>query len=130
MAFLGNRSEIQAMDVQELKRTFGQHVQALRKEKGLTQENLAEAIGKSVDQISNIERGATSTRLDTALAIATALDVNLPELFSFSGEKVTSRKDKREIPEDLYSILRERDENTIRAITSLVKTLLENFRAT
>jgi len=40
----------------EAKRLFGDKVQALRKEKGITQERLAELIEKSVEHVSYIER--------------------------------------------------------------------------
>lgn len=69
------------MTHKELKRLFGLKVQALRRRRGLTQEGLAEAVGKSVDTISNIERGAGSPRVETALDIANTLGVTLAELF-------------------------------------------------
>jgi len=47
------------MDADELKRRFGKRVQGLREAQGLTQEQLAARIQRSVDTVSNIERGAT-----------------------------------------------------------------------
>ena len=73
-----------AHDSGELKRRFGKHVQGLREAKGLTQEQLADRIGRSVDTVSNIERGVNATRIEVAHQIATELDVRLPDLFDFS----------------------------------------------
>jgi|GEM_PF-3583320 len=60
---------------------FGKRVRKLRKARGLTQENLAEKIGKTVDTVSNIERGFTSTPIPTMELIAEALEVELQEFF-------------------------------------------------
>lgn len=69
------------MEIDEFKRRFGARVQTLRRQRGMTQEQLAEAIGKSTDTVSNIETGRLSTRIDTALRIAQSLGVEIPRLF-------------------------------------------------
>ena len=71
------------MDSGELKRRFGKHVQGLREAKGLTQEQLADRIGRSVDTVGNIERGVNSTRIEIAYQIASELGVRLSDLFAF-----------------------------------------------
>lgn len=71
------------MDSGELKRRFGKQVQGLREAKGLTQEQLADRIGRSVDTMSNIERGVNATRIEVAYQLATELGVRLPDLFAF-----------------------------------------------
>jgi transcriptional regulator with XRE-family HTH domain len=85
------------MDTDALKRTFGRRVQALRERAGLTQENLADRIGRSVDTVSNIERGANSTRVETAARIAEALGVELRELFEPEDGPLAGRPRRREI---------------------------------
>lgn len=117
------------MEKDDLKKRFGEHVQAFRKRRGLTQEELAEAIDKSVDQISNIERGATSTRLDTALAIASALDVPLPQFFTFPNESRTRDSERRRLLDDLIGLVSAEDENTIRAVRDITRVLLKRFEA-
>jgi transcriptional regulator with XRE-family HTH domain len=85
------------MDTDALKRTFGRRVQALRERGGLTQEILADRIGRSVDTVSNIERGANSTRVETAARIAETLGVELRELFEPEDGPLPSRPRRREI---------------------------------
>ena len=72
---------MKALDVQK---EFGRKVCEFRKKKALTQEGLAEAIEKSVDTISNVERGFSATRLSTAAAIADVLGITLADLFTFN----------------------------------------------
>jgi transcriptional regulator with XRE-family HTH domain len=69
------------MSDEKIQREFGKRVGALRRRQGLTQDQLADVIGKSVDTVSNIERGFSSTRISTASSIASVLGVTLSDLF-------------------------------------------------
>ena len=64
-----------------LKTHIGLKVKAARHDKGLTQEQLAEAIGKAVETVSNIERGFALTGIDTLHKIAQATGVQLTFFF-------------------------------------------------
>lgn len=56
-------------------------IKDLRKNKNLTQKQLAEKAGLSQSTISDIEDGTKSPRLKTLDKIATALDIPTYELF-------------------------------------------------
>ena len=73
------------MESSELRRRFGAHLQQLREAKGLTQERLAEKIGRTVDTIGNIERGINGTRIETGYALASALGVTMADLFNVAS---------------------------------------------
>lgn len=64
----------------DLKKHIGERVRKARKAKGLTQEQLAEAIDKTVETVSNIERGVKLPGLASLEEIRKALDVKLSEL--------------------------------------------------
>lgn len=54
----------------------------IRKDKGLTQEGLAEKSGVSRVTIANIERGAaTNLKISTMLSLANALGATVEEIF-------------------------------------------------
>lgn len=53
---------------------IGQRIAALRKEQGLTQEQLGEKCGIRGNHITRIEKGRYSVGLDTLAAIAKALN--------------------------------------------------------
>jgi transcriptional regulator with XRE-family HTH domain len=57
----------------DLKSHIGIRVRSARRRSGLTQERLAEVVAKTVETISNIERGHTLTGLGTLERIAKAL---------------------------------------------------------
>jgi transcriptional regulator with XRE-family HTH domain len=64
-------------------RAFGAHLRALRKERGLSQEELGWKADLELSQISRIERGIINTSLSQILAIAQALEVHHSVLFEF-----------------------------------------------
>lgn len=60
---------------------FGQRIKTLRKERGLSQEELAELSGLDRTYISGIERGLRNVALRNIEALAQALGVSMSDLF-------------------------------------------------
>ncbi|MBL0020561.1 MAG: helix-turn-helix transcriptional regulator [Bacteroidetes bacterium] len=60
--------------------TFGENVHRIRKEKGVTQLDLALAVGVDQKTIVNIEKGRKITSIGVAVLIARELEVDLREL--------------------------------------------------
>jgi transcriptional regulator with XRE-family HTH domain len=70
------------MNYQPLYKKLGERIERLRKEKGLTQEELAEKAGLHRAYFWDIENGRNIS-IKTAYNIARALGVKLSELFNF-----------------------------------------------
>ena len=70
-------------EASQLREKFGNRVRLLRGESGLTQEQLAERAGISVDFLSLIERGKNSPSFDNLEDLAEALNVSVARLFTF-----------------------------------------------
>ena len=66
-----------------LKRRFGRRLKSLRTGRGLTQEQLADATELSIESISKMERGIFGPRFDNLQKIASALNVDVMDLFDF-----------------------------------------------
>ena len=62
---------------------FGSNLRKVRTKKSMTQEKLAFSVGIEISQISRIERGILNTSISTIKAIATALDIEVKDLFDF-----------------------------------------------
>ena len=62
---------------------LGRKVQKLRKEKGLTQEKLAEKVGVSTTWIGYIETGFRRPNLKMVYKIANVLGVKVKDIFPF-----------------------------------------------
>lgn len=76
----------------QLKIKFGKRVQALRMEAEVTQEQLADAAGLTVESISNIERGIYGPKFDNLEKIAKVLGVPVKELFEFDDAPSSRRR--------------------------------------
>jgi len=64
-----------------LRNRFGKRLRRIRRNKDLTQEQLAELVGVSVDFVSNIERGKSAPSFPTIERLAEVLEVPLEEFF-------------------------------------------------
>ena len=70
-----------------LQKKLGQRIASLRKTKKLTQEQLAEALGCSVEFISLVERGVNAPSVAGLAKFAKILKVEVKELFTFEDKK-------------------------------------------
>lgn len=118
------------MDARELKRRFGRRVQGLREAAKLTQDQLAERIGRSVDTVGNIERGINATRIEVADAIAVALGVRFGDLYALDDapEPEPAERARDQAVASLLDLLKDRDAETIQAATDLVRAGLRLAR--
>lgn len=96
-----------------------------RRRRGLTQEALAEAIGKSVDTISNIERGVGSPRVETALDIANTLGVTLAELFDVEERADDRGREHRKAIEKIVALVGDQDEATLQTLGELLRIAMK-----
>ena len=69
---------------------IGKFISALRKEKGMTQEQLAEKMGVTDKSISRWENGKTLPDISILVALAEELNVEISELLN--GRKMTQEE--------------------------------------
>jgi len=115
------------MSNDDVRKQFGQRVQFLRKQKGYTQEKLGDLVGISTEQISNIERAVSRTRIETAGAIAKVLDTSLSELFDLPLFDKRSRK-KSDAIKEFVSFLLKQDEAFIRYAYEQAKLAMNHWK--
>ncbi len=77
MLFLATVNE---MMTDERMIAFGKRVREVRKDKGISQESLAEMAGIDRSYMGNIERGEKNITLKKAYEICDALDIKIQEL--------------------------------------------------
>jgi len=63
---------------------IGEKVRYFRKQKGLTQTQLAELVSKDRQYLYKIEKGVVTSNVVTISALAVALDIPLKEFFDIS----------------------------------------------
>jgi len=72
-----------------LQKQLGQRIASLRKNRRLTQVQLAKLLDCSVDFISLVERGVNAPSVAGLEKFAKALKVEVVDLFTFTGRKPT-----------------------------------------
>jgi transcriptional regulator with XRE-family HTH domain len=108
--------------VDTLKQALGLRVQAARRRAKLTQEALAEKIGRTPESVSNIERGLQLPTIETLADLARVLSVPLPELV----ESLTERKvapERLRIELQLRESARGLSDNDLKIALELVEVL-------
>lgn len=71
----------------ELQRKFGTKLKQLREASHITQDELADRIGRSSSFISSLERGVDAPSFDTLEKLASALEIDVFELFNFQNRR-------------------------------------------
>ena len=104
-------------------------IQQTRKEKGMTQKELADMLGISDKTISKWETGKGMPDMDFLMPLCNALEININELLS--GEKNTSNNYTKKTKENIMSWLKENREHkkgtTIQVVTGIVLGLIALF---
>lgn len=112
------------MSGDQLKRQFGLRVQELRRQRELTQEQLAERIGKSTYTVSNIENGRLSTRIETASKLSEALGVSLADLFEIQHTKPATDREYRRAVDDVVKSLAKLSPRDVEKINKIIQMML------
>ena len=100
---------------------IGTRIKEKRKQKKLTQENLAESLDVSVGYVSQVERGATKISLDLLAEIASVLECDI----AFFVEE-SAIKSKYYMTETIYYAFEGLNEKEKRIILGIIGILKEN----
>ncbi len=103
--------------------SMGKRIQALRRQKGITQAEFAEDLGVSFQYISAIENGKGELSLDLLVAIANRLHVTTDELLGGSVKAVATPLDP-----DVYALLSDCDEEEKELYLRIAKAAKEAVR--
>ena len=104
-----------------IKKEFGEKIKRMRKNRNLTQEQLAEMIDISPRNLSGIEVGANFVKAETLEKILIALNITTEELFS-NLEIKDNKELLADIIKDIKSI--ENDNSKLKRIYKMVKFLI------
>lgn len=104
-------------------KAIGVRIRRFRKQRGLTQQSLAELSNQDPSNISHIERGATKLGLPTIVSIANALGTSVDELLCDNLQK----SDKA-FTQEASELLADCNPWERRVLVYTMRTLKENLR--
>jgi len=71
----------------DIKKRFAKRLRKIRRSRDLTQEQLADMVGGSLNFIGQLERGESAPSLETVQKIAEVLEVDVSEFFLPTDQK-------------------------------------------
>lgn len=103
--------------------SIGYKVKQIRLQKGITQEQLAEAVGVGVTHISHLETGSGTVSLKVFLAIVNYLDCSADEILC---KEITSAKSI--VDHWLVDLVADCDQTEVKIIADTVTALKQTLR--
>ncbi len=99
---------------------LGARIKAVRKERGWSQEQLAERVGISTQYVSNIERGKENPTLDLLLRVAQALKVSPAEIFDLEARGL----DRKTLQAEIRKVIETQDIERLRIALKVLRAIL------
>lgn len=115
-------------------KTIGQIIRQYRKTKGMSQMDLAEAIGVSYQQVQKYEKGTNRISVDRLKQIADAFGITINELFqqeklAVSETLATYGKLTDDEQLLLHSFREIKNKNMKKAVIELIKAIAKNAKS-
>ena len=87
--------------MEDIKKLVGDRIRALRKERGYSQERLADKAELHYTHIGSIERGEKNWSIETLVKVANGLNVEVSDLFQFPMKAAEAKKIKKSLIEEI-----------------------------
>jgi len=104
----------------------GERIRQLRKERRITQTELADAIGLTFQQIQKYEKARNRISASKLVQIAEIFEVNIAELFSPPEHCLATELDREDELEQLLSCVEEMDMEVRQHFMGLVSAIANN----
>lgn len=112
-----------------LRKLIGEKIRIIRKQKGMTQEELAEKANLQYQYIGAFERGIRNISIDSLEKIIGALNINYNELFTFDDQSISDKETNKEYIIFLHNeLLRNRSLEEVKAIHRITEEILRSFK--
>jgi transcriptional regulator with XRE-family HTH domain len=99
----------------------GAKIRDIRKQKGLSQEDLGEKASFHYSYIGGVERGEKNISLLNLEKIATALDVEINDFFSYNNFKLKGKELELQI---IMSSLLKLDQNQLKKVNNIINEVI------
>jgi transcriptional regulator with XRE-family HTH domain len=110
------------MDEAQVRTQLGRAIAGRRKVRGLTQEQLAEAVGVSSEWVSQLERGVGAPSLEGLVRLAEALATDAPALLAAALDPK-----RREVVDELVAELAALDDPAVEVLAATARALRDRW---
>ena len=102
------------------KETIGKKIRQIRKEKGLSQEELSEKIDISPRHMCTIENGNSFPSIETFIKIAEILDININDFFNLNLESSDNLR------AEIYNLIQTSTFHELKLIQNIITAIHNN----
>lgn len=111
----------------EVKRVIGKRVAQLRREKGLSQAQLAEAMGVAVESISRIERSERNMSIDMLENLCHALHISVKDFFEIGVPSKAESPVEKDIAK-VVALLRSKKPSEVKFAYKILKDIFREIK--
>lgn len=108
----------------EKRELFAEKIKTFRKTRGLSQQQLAEGIGRSSETVGKIERALIFPSFETLESLSAALEVPMSAFFDLNENTKSDKFNKSLI--EINSLALSLDEHGIKTVLELTKVIANN----
>lgn len=108
----------------DLRNRVGLRIRTLRKAAGLSQDELAARMERSVDAISAMERGKSLPGYETLERLSVALGISIEELFDSADESGST--ERRKAIAEIGAAIRSLDDRQLRLAVDMIMSIRKN----
>ncbi|WP_236347633.1 helix-turn-helix domain-containing protein [Paenibacillus plantiphilus] len=105
----------------------GGKVRELRKERGLSQEELGERAGFHFSYVGGLERGERNVSLENLAKVAETLGVDIGELFGYVRDYDKPLTEKEKALQEAFFLLLNRDEKEIQMAINVLTEVFKTY---
>ena len=109
--------------MKDIQKSLGQKLRAIRKAKGLTQEQVADKGGMNFKYYGAIERGEINVTLKTVSNLARILNVRMGDLFAF--DLSTQDKEKAEVIARVAQLMKKGSKDQVKRLNVFLKEVFQ-----
>lgn len=112
----------------EFSYSVGNRIRALRKQRGMTQEQLAEKASLHYSYLSSMERGERNVSIESLEKVINALEINPMQIFNFADTEILEgTADKEATLQAINALLQERNVDEVKMVYRVLKDMLNTF---
>lgn len=114
--------------MEQLVDIVGVNIREIRKNKKLTQEELAEKCALQTSYLAGVERGDRNITLQTLEKIAKGLEVNAKQLLELESPLIKQSLKKTDLLQMFTSYLEDKSEKEIKLIIDIARNVFETYK--
>jgi transcriptional regulator with XRE-family HTH domain len=107
----------------QIKIHIAQTIKSARQQKGFTQQDLGELIGRTPESLSNIERAKSIPSVETLVALSTALELPVSALFPELEQSGEASAKRMRMEAEASGIIRSLSDRTLETAIEQLKAL-------